>query len=385
MDSTACNYIITANVDDGSCVGLLGCIDTTACNYDSLATCSDGSCDLSNGCGDPLYLEYSASVTCSDPSACITLIVNGCMDPTACNYIIAANVDDGSCDLTNGCGDPLYLEYSASVTCSDPSACITLIVNGCMDSTACNYIITANLDDGSCVGLLGCIDTTSCNYDSLATCSDGSCVGLSGCMDPTACNYVAAATCADSSCVGLVGCMDATACNYIAVATCDDGSCYQFTIYITPISNTLNYTILGDPPQASSFLWNTGETTQSIIPTANGIYWLLVEDLNQCIADTADFTVDWMPTDITEISLADLSIFPNPSEDIFNIVFTTKKKQNLQLRIFNILGGEIYKEYLGGFTGKYTKQIMLGKYSHAIYFFEIKTNEGVINRKLILQ
>ena len=49
----------------------------------------------------------------------------------------------------NGCGDALYLEYDASVTCSDASACLTLIVNGCMDATACNYDATANVDDGS--------------------------------------------------------------------------------------------------------------------------------------------------------------------------------------------------------------------------------------------
>ena len=70
---------------------------------------------------------------------CLTLIVNGCTDAIACNYDAAALVDDGSCVLPNGCGDTLYLEYDASVTCSDASSCLTLIVNGCMDPTACNY------------------------------------------------------------------------------------------------------------------------------------------------------------------------------------------------------------------------------------------------------
>ncbi|MCP4848200.1 MAG: hypothetical protein GY899_09675, partial [Verrucomicrobiaceae bacterium] len=90
-------------------LSVLGCTDATACNYNASANVDDGSCDLPNGCGDPLYLEYDASVTCSDASACLTLIVNGCTDATACNYNASANVDDGSCDLPNGCGDPLYL------------------------------------------------------------------------------------------------------------------------------------------------------------------------------------------------------------------------------------------------------------------------------------
>jgi len=53
--------------------------------------------------------------------------IYGCTDPIACNYNTLANVDDGSCDLPEGCGDPLYLEYDPLVTCSDPLDCITLI------------------------------------------------------------------------------------------------------------------------------------------------------------------------------------------------------------------------------------------------------------------
>ena len=46
----------------------------------------------------------------------------------------------GSWDIPNGCGDPLYIEYSSLVTCSDTNACNILIVNGCTDSLAINYI-----------------------------------------------------------------------------------------------------------------------------------------------------------------------------------------------------------------------------------------------------
>ena len=56
--------------------------------------------------------------------------IAGCTDATACNYDANANIDDNSCDLPNGCGDPLYVEYDPLVTCSDPNACITLITTG---------------------------------------------------------------------------------------------------------------------------------------------------------------------------------------------------------------------------------------------------------------
>ena len=176
-DSIAVNYNPTATIDDNSCIYCVyGCIDILACNYDSLATCDDGSCDLPNGCGDPLYLEYNPLVTCNDTNACVIIIVNGCTDVTACNWDQLANIDNGSCDLPIGCGDPLYLEYDALVTCSDTNACITLIVNGCTDTAACNFDILANTDDNSCLLNYGCIDSLAYNYDSLAVCFDSSCV-----------------------------------------------------------------------------------------------------------------------------------------------------------------------------------------------------------------
>jgi hypothetical protein len=100
MDITACNYDASAIVDNGTCLLPDGCTDTLACNYDPFAKCNDGSC---------LFGE------------------KGCTDMTACNYDTNAVCDDGTCDLPNGCGDPLYVEYDPAVTCSDQSACVTLI------------------------------------------------------------------------------------------------------------------------------------------------------------------------------------------------------------------------------------------------------------------
>jgi hypothetical protein len=42
-------------------------------------------------------------------------------------------------------------------------------------------------------------------------------------------------------------------------------------------------------------------------------------------------------------------------------------------------------ESLEQFIGEYTKQINLKEYSKGIYFLEIKTDAGIINKKLILQ
>ena len=70
-------YEVLSLINNVGVLGIYGCTDALACNYDPTSNSDDGSCDLPDGCGDPLYVEYDASVTCSDPSACITLITTG--------------------------------------------------------------------------------------------------------------------------------------------------------------------------------------------------------------------------------------------------------------------------------------------------------------------
>ena len=59
--------------------------------------------------------------------------------------------------------------------------------------------------------------------------------------------------------------------------------------------------------------------------------------------------------------------------------------QDLKVRVLNVIGEELISENLQQFIGEYTKQINLQDNAKGIYFLEIETNDGVINKKLILQ
>ena len=76
-------YEVLNLINNVGVLGIYGCTDALACNYEPTSNSDDGSCDLPDGCGDPLYVEYDASVTCSDPSACITLITTGVEEITS--------------------------------------------------------------------------------------------------------------------------------------------------------------------------------------------------------------------------------------------------------------------------------------------------------------
>jgi hypothetical protein len=84
-------------------------------------------------------------------------------------------------------------------------------------------------------------------------------------------------------------------------------------------------------------------------------------------------------------AIANLAVYPNPARDVFNITFTSERVQDLRVRVMNIMGEEIIIEELGQFIGEYTKQINLEDNAKGIYFLEVETNDGVINKKLISQ
>jgi hypothetical protein len=84
-------------------------------------------------------------------------------------------------------------------------------------------------------------------------------------------------------------------------------------------------------------------------------------------------------------SIENLSIYPNPSRDVFNITFKVEKKQNLKVRLVNVIGEQLIAEDIEPFIGKYNKEIDLTGNAKGIYFLEIETENGVINKKLILQ
>ena len=70
---------------------------------------------------------------------------------------------------------------------------------------------------------------------------------------------------------------------------------------------------------------------------------------------------------------------------MFNISFNSETLQDLSIRVLNVVGAQVYRETKEQFVGVYTKQISLDDYGKGIYFLEIETNDGVVNKKLILQ
>ena len=107
--------------------------------------------------------------------------------------------------------------------------------------------------------------------------------------------------------------------------------------------------------------------------TGNGLY----SSLNDCELECFNVSID-------DFNLAAFKIYPNPSREIFNIQFTSEIIQDLRLRVLNVRGEEVIVENLQQFIGEYVKIINVSKFAKGIYYLNLETNTGVVNKKLIL-
>ena len=121
----------------------------------------------------------------------------------------------------------------------------------------------------------------------------------------------------------------------------------------------------------------------TINPLLTGVYTLVVTDANGCI-DSAQYNVT--PSSLINIeSINNFNIYPNPSRDIFNLSFNSLIQQDIYISIYNILGEEIYNQFINGFIGKFSTKFNLVSFSKSVYILELKTDDLIINKKLILE
>ena len=90
---------------------------------------------IANGFGQLLNAEFSGE---------ITLPVDGCTDTTACNFDSAAT-NDGSCTYADA---GLDCDGNCLADTDGDGVCDEFETAGCTDATACNYDSSATDDDG---------------------------------------------------------------------------------------------------------------------------------------------------------------------------------------------------------------------------------------------
>ena len=214
IDGDSTNVVIVTQTYNGTSLEspiIEGCTDPSACNYYDLANTDNGTCEFPEqyyDCDDVCLSDTDGDGTCDE------LEIEGCTSSLACNYNAAATEADASCVFPEGCescsgatdGTGTVVDNDAD----DDGVCDAAEIVGCQSPEACNYNSAAT-DPGTCLVVDGICETCSGESDGSGTIVDNDSDDDGVCNDDE-----------------VVGCQDSTACNYDADAT-DPGSCVHAT------------------------------------------------------------------------------------------------------------------------------------------------------------
>ena len=346
LDSSALNYDPIVTDDNGSCIYPVGgCLDTTASNYDSLATDDDGSCEYlcyypaPNGFVILNLTDNQLEISWNDMNSFYCIVDQ---------YLLRYRKVGDSIWLTRSIGDSLLF---------------------CQNGLLLRNKVLMNLSPN-----------TTYEYKAKTIYCDGNISEFS----------------------------------ITQVFTTNDLCPSPINLNVNIISNNhiqLNWNSLSQYLYAKvKYRINgPGQTWSFVGGINNKIFFpidsLLIDSLQQgtryrvvvrtyCDSTISSYSSSWsVPKSWrhlfarleSSLAISNLDVYPNPSRDVFNISFNSETLQDLNIKILNIVGAEIYKETKDQFIGEYTKQISLDNYGKGIYFLEIETSNGVVNKKLILQ
>ncbi len=81
----------------------------------------------------------------------------------------------------------------------------------------------------------------------------------------------------------------------------------------------------------------------------------------------------------------DFSVYPNPAESVLHLNFNLKQTQSFNIHLVSATGRLVYKEEVGSYYGDFKKSIDLSNLTRGIYFLQLVSDRGILNRKIVLQ
>ncbi|MFL2589774.1 MAG: T9SS type A sorting domain-containing protein, partial [Parvicellaceae bacterium] len=126
-----------------------------------------------------------------------------------------------------------------------------------------------------------------------------------------------------------------------------------------------------------NYLWNTGATTSTITPDTNGLYSVIVTDINGC-TDTVSFNVTFISnTGIVSLN-NNFKLYPNPNNGQFVI--------ECQEKIESIILYNIQGQIVRSFTRINSKQFTINESFNekGIFFVNISTQNKSFIEKVVI-
>ena len=85
------------------------------------------------------------------------------------------------------------------------------------------------------------------------------------------------------------------------------------------------------------------------------------------------------------IALESLDVYPNPAGDQVTLALQLAEAQNIQVRVFDVMGRMVTTQSFGTQSGQQWLPLQTNQLSNGVYSLQIAVGEGVVTRKLVVQ
>jgi hypothetical protein len=153
----------------------------------------------------------------------------------------------------------------------------------------------------------------------------------------------------------------------------------------------VNTMILDAGNPGSTYMWSTGETTQTIEISTDEVYGAMVYSVEvtnetSCV-NSGEVTITWVDcTSIDEFSNnVSLNVYPNPNSGEFSLQLNALEDEIVAVRIVNELGAVVYSKEDISVREAITLHINLQEKAAGIYSIVVSSDKGMINKKIVVK
>ncbi|MCK4677929.1 MAG: T9SS type A sorting domain-containing protein, partial [Bacteroidales bacterium] len=167
------------------------------------------------------------------------------------------------------------------------------------------------------------------------------------------------------------------------------------TINLNDTSMCHNHIITLDAgnPDAQSWEWSTGETTQTIEVDSSGVGFsgtkdisVIVTSANDCVSEKSIVvTIDDCSGIAENLYKLDVNLFPNPNTGTFTIELKAGQNDLLNLKIVDARGAVVFEEKEVHLHGIHTKSLSLNNLQEGIYYLLIDSDKVRVVKKVVIQ
>lgn len=127
-----------------------------------------------------------------------------------------------------------------------------------------------------------------------------------------------------------------------------------------------------------------GSNLQQHTVTTSGIYRVSVMDSLGCVATSNELNVVVTSVNNIDPSKIGMLIAPNPNRGQFRVQFNVKKREDLNISVFNITGQQVYRKAHDRFTGEFNEIINLPNVSPGIYMLKVVHGDSHYLKRMVI-